>query len=692
MLMRVAEQFGLSARAHVIAGADVGSISLPAIAHWESRHFVVVERHAPDRVTIVDPAIGRRVLSASEFEAGYAGSVLTFEPRPDIVRRRRARVPLWVWYLAAMFRDRTAVMVLVQVIASSLLLQAAGLAAPVFTKIVVDDLAPGTAAVSLGVVAAAMAIIIVGRSLTSLLRSVLMIRLQTRLDLRLTQGFFEHLLRLPFRFFQGRGSGDLLMRLSSNTMIREILTTQLVSFVLDGPFGVVYLLILAIVSPPLAALAASLAVAQAGLAVVSLRALRDLSPRAVVTKADEQSCLVELMKGIAYIKASGAEQRAYARWAELFRRQLTVFVERSYVSAKIELAIGIARVGSPLALLWYGAYLVATHELALGTMLALVALAGSFLAPIVGVVQNVQQLQLLDVYVERLTDVLRTQPERESGARPRTVNTRLTGRVEARGLSFRYSADAPLVVDDVSFVVAPGSKLGIVGPTASGKSTILMLLLGLFEPTAGEILYDGIPLSDLDPRDIRKQCGVVLQDSAVFAGTLRSNIELNVPDAVAEDVARAAQLAGLGHEIARLPLGYETLVSEGGTSLSGGQRQRLAIARALVSQPSVLLLDEASSHLDVASEQQLISNLESLSCTRIVVAHRLTAVRSADEILVLQRGRIVERGGHADLIHRAGPYAALAAAQTTQAPSSERLTSERASAAVAGAVSPSRTP
>jgi ABC-type bacteriocin/lantibiotic exporter with double-glycine peptidase domain len=219
-----------------------------------------------------------------------------------------------------------------------------------------------------------------------------------------------------------------------------------------------------------------------------------------------------------------------------------------------------------------------------------------------------------------------------------------------------------------------------------------MLLLGLFEPTAGEILYDGIPLSDLDPRDIRKQCGVVLQDSAVFAGTLRSNIELNVPDAVAEDVARAAQLAGLGHEIARLPLGYETLVSEGGTSLSGGQRQRLAIARALVSQPSVLLLDEASSHLDVASEQLLISNLESLSCTRIVVAHRLTAVRSADEILVLQRGRIVERGGHADLIHRAGPYAALAMGQTTQAPSSERLTSERASAAVAGAVSPSRTP
>jgi ABC-type bacteriocin/lantibiotic exporter with double-glycine peptidase domain len=662
-LIRVADRFGLSARARSVEPSEIGSLPLPAIAHWQSRHFVVIERWAPGRVAIIDPASGRRTLTAAEFSAAYSGTALVLEPRSDIVRRARSRVPLWAWYLAAMFRDRAAVVALGQIIAGSLLLQAAGLAVPVFTKLIVDDVAPAHAALSLGLIAAAMTVVVLGRSVTAFLRSLIMIRLQSELDTRLTQGFFEHLLQLPFRFFQGRGSGDLLMRLSSNTMIREILTTQLVSFILDGPFSVLYLAILLVIAPPFALLAAGLAVIQGVLAVISLAALRDLGQRTVAAKSDEQSCLVELMKGIAYVKASGSEERAYERWAALFRRQLGVFVERSYVMAKVEVALGIARAASPLVLLWYGAYLVTTGPLPLGTMLALTTLAASFLTPITSLVQNAQQLQLLDVYVERLLDVLHARPERAPVVRASGRTVRLTGRVEARGLGFRFSAGGPMVVEDVSFSLGPGEKLGIVGPTGSGKSTILMLLLGLYQPSAGEILFDDVPLSELDPREVRRWCGVVLQDSAVFGGSVRSNIELNAPGVSAEQIANAARLAGLAGDIERLPMGYETRVAEGGSNLSGGQRQRLAIARAVVTQPSILLLDEASSHLDVASEQRLNANLERLRCTRIVIAHRLTAVRTADHILVLDRGRVVERGTHRDLVRRAGAYAALAAAQ-----------------------------
>jgi ABC-type bacteriocin/lantibiotic exporter with double-glycine peptidase domain len=668
-LVAVADHFGLTARTRALTPGGCATLALPAIAHWQSRHFVVVERWTRRRVVIVDPAKGRQVLTPDEFAAGFSGTALELEPRPELRRSAPSRVPLWVWYLAAMFRDTASQTALVQIIVASLLLQAAGLAAPAFTKLIVDDVGPKNGELSLGLIAAAMAVLVVGKCLTTFLRSVLMIRLQARLDSRLTQGFFEHLLHLPYRFFQGRTSGDLLTRLSSNTMIREILTTQLLSFLLDGPFGLLYVVIIAAISPAFAVLVCGLAIVQAILAAVSLGPLRDIGQRTVMAKTDEQSCLVELMKGIGYIKASGVEERAYDRWATLFRRQLGVFVERSYLTAKVDVALGLARSGSPLVLLWFGAYLVAAELLPLGTMLALTALAASFLTPVTSLVQNAQQLQLLDAYVERLADVLEAEPEGAvAPQRARARATRLAGSIEARDLAYRFTADGPLVVSGVSFTVRPGEKLGIVGATGSGKSTILMLLLGLYRPTAGEVFYDGMPLSDLDPRDVRQCCGVVLQDSAVFGGSIRSNIEINAPGSSREQLNRASRIAGMADEIARFPLGYDTRVAEGGSNLSGGQRQRLAIARAVVTQPSILLLDEASSHLDVASEARLNANLERLRCTRIVIAHRLTAVRSATEILVLDNGHIVERGAHHDLVRRGAMYAALAAAQGNAGP------------------------
>ena len=662
-IIGVADRFGLAGRAVSIAPSEFPSLDLPAIAHWKSRHFVVVERWTRRGVEMLDPAHGRQIVPHAAFAESFSGTAITFLARHDLVTRPVSRVPIWFWYLAAMFHDRAAKLALAQVIVGSLVIQVAGLALPLFTKLVVDDVAPASASLALEVVGLAMALVVAGKTITSLVRGAVMVRLQSRLDRELTERFFDHLLQLPFRFFQGRSSGDLLMRLTSNTMIREILTTQLLSFLLDGPFTLVYLAVLVALSPSFAALVAVLALLQVVIVTTSLRPLRDLGQRTVATRADEQSCLVELMKGIAYVKASGAEARAYDRWISLFRKQLAVFIERSHYTTRIDTVLGAVRSASPLLLLWYGAVLVVSGDLPLGTMLALTALAAAFLTPVMSLVQNVQQLQMLDAHVERLADVLVAEPERAPHAPAVLTRGRLSGRVDVCDLSYRYGVDGPFVVDSVSFSLDPGRTLGIVGPTGSGKSTILMLLLGLYKPTFGEVRYDGVSIADLDAQTVRQGCGVVMQDSALFGGSLRSNLTLNAPGATNDQLDAAVRLAGLDEEIVRLPLGYETRLAESATNLSGGQRQRVAIARALLNRPSILLLDEASSHLDVVSEARLNANLSTLQCARIVVAHRLSAVRAADEILVMGAGRVIERGDHQTLMRAGGAYAALARAQ-----------------------------
>jgi ABC-type bacteriocin/lantibiotic exporter with double-glycine peptidase domain len=492
------------------------------------------------------------------------------------------------------------------------------------------------------------------------LRSTLLLYLRGRLDSQLMSGFFEHLLSLPFSFFQQRTSGDLLMRLSSNSMIREMLTAQTLSLLLDGTFVLVYLLILLQLAPVFALIVVGLGLLQITVLIVTRHRVRHLMQLDLSTKADEQSYLVEAMSGIAMLKAAGAEDRAFDRWSDLFNKQLNVSLERGYLSAVIDTGMGTIRTLSPLILLWYGSLHVLDGSLSLGSMLALNTLAAAFLSPITSLVANGQQLQMVGAQLDRLADVLDAEPEQEASA---GLRPRLSGRIEVRDLSFRYDPNAPLVLRDISLSIKPGQKIALVGPTGSGKSTLALLLLGLYAPTAGEIFYDDVALKAVNFRSLREQFGVVLQESFLFSGSIRQNITLNNPNLPLEETIKAARLAGIHEDIANMPMAYETIVSEGGTTLSGGQRQRLAIARALAHNPSILVLDEATSHLDVETEAVVDQNLSGLTCTRIVIAHRLSTVRNADQIFVLDDGTIIERGSHVELLEQDGQYAALVESQ-----------------------------
>jgi ATP-binding cassette, subfamily B, bacterial len=627
------------------------------ILHWDFAHFVVLAEVHDRWVDIVDPALGRRRVPMEEFRRSFTGVALVFEPGDLFARQKREGI-VWDTIKSLILQSG----MLPRIVVISLILQIFGLAMPILMGLLIDRILPRGDLDLLVVILAGLAVLIVFEGIGTLVRGHLLLHLRTVLDTRMTMGFLDHLVSLPYAYFQLRSAGDLMMRLNSNATVREKLTSSTLSAILDGLLVVLYLALLFVGNLAIALAALLVALLDVMVFIVLRRKQHELNTQALAATAKSQGYQVEMLTAMETLKATGNEQRSVSRWSNLFVDSLNVMLDRDRLSVAAEAILSVMRAGGPLIILATGALQVLDGEMSLGSMLSLNAIAGSFLGPLSGLVTTAMSLNLVRSYLERVNDVLQAEPEQHNSNRIRKPG-QLSGRVELEQVTFRYGPKGPMVVDGVSLKIEPGQFVAVVGPSGSGKSTLAALIVGLYGPTSGRILFDGIDLAELDLRWLRPQLGIVNQNLALFGTTIRENIALSDPTLGLAEVTEAAQLAAVHEDIMAMPLGYNTPLVDRGGSLSGGQKQRLALARALVRKPALLLLDEATSALDAVTERRVQEALDQLRSTRIVIAHRLSTVKRADLILVMDRGRIVEQGDHQQLIKQSGSYAALVAAQ-----------------------------
>ena len=621
---------------------------------------------------LADPVRGTGRLSPSDLTGRLADVLvlLRVEPGPKFRELAANRPSAWRSLgrqVAATPRLRRTFF---SVFGLSLGLAAFGAATPLLTKVVVDDIVPRRLDSVVVPLAIGLALVIAHRFVMELLRYRLLATLQARVDRQLMTGFFSHLLTLPYRYFERRQAGDLVQRLSSNTEIRAAVSQQTVGGALDGILVVGYAVALMVIEPWFGLVALALGVLQVLILVVPAGKVTRLTVAELHESGNTQGFAVEVLTGISYLKASGSEDRALKTYMSRLRRQIEAGLRRTRYTAL--LAAGAVTVSSAasMILLFAGTLMVLNNGVSLGTMFALISLSSSFLTPLSSLIMAVQQLQSVQGHVERLASVLAAPPERDD--RPRRDPGRLAGHVELRGVGFRYDRAVKDAVAQVNLVLEPGKRVALVGRSGSGKSTLAKLVLGLYEPSDGEVLLDGHNLRDLRLDVVRRQLGVVMQDPAIFSGSIRDNIAFNDPDLSLDAVRRAAAIAGLAEDVDKLPMGYDTPVGESGAALSGGQQQRLSLARALAHEPAVLLLDEATSNLDVTTEAAVTNALRNLGCTTLVIAHRLSTVRDADTIVVMADGEAIEHGTHQELLRLGGAYAALVRdAEGTPAPTDE---------------------
>jgi subfamily B ATP-binding cassette protein HlyB/CyaB len=655
-MIRCAKSFGLKARVSATNWSRLPTTPMPALATLRDGGFLLLGKVTDDKIIALEPGRPKPVmLTQAEFEADWDGRLLLMTKRAslsDLTRRFDI-----TWFLGAIHKYRR---LLSEVLIASFFLQLFALVSPLFFQVVVDKVLVHRSLSTLEVLAIGLVAIALFETILGILRTYLFSHTTNRIDVELGARLFRHLLALPIGYFQARRVGDSVARVRELENIRNFLTSSGLTLVIDLFFTSVFVAVLFFYSPLLTWIVLASFPFYVGVSVAAAPLFQKRLDEKFKRGAENQAFLVESVTGIETLKAMAVEPQMQRRWEE----QLAGYIAASFrVTSLGNIASQIVQFVSKLvaaAILYFGAKLVINGELSVGELIAFNLLASRVSTPVLRLAQTWQDFHQARLSVDRLGDILNTAPEPVYNPGKMALAS-IRGDVSFEHVSFRYRIDGQEILHDINLDVPAGQVIGIVGTSGSGKSTLAKLVQRLYLPESGRVLIDGVDIAQVDPARLRRQIGVVLQDSILFNCSVRDNIALVDPAVPAESVIAAATLAGAHDFILQLPEGYDTIVGERGSSLSGGQRQRIAIARALIGDPRILIFDEATSALDYESERIVHKNMAQMSQGRTVfiIAHRLSALRIADRVITIERGRLIEDGSHHELIKADGRYAKL---------------------------------
>jgi ATP-binding cassette, subfamily B, bacterial CvaB/MchF/RaxB len=628
-LIQVAIHMGLAGRPLRFEIGHLRQLRLPAILHWDMSHFVVLKSVSRKGITVHDPASGTKSLTVPEASKHLTGVALELAPAEGFVPRdERARLPLSVFWSQLSGSGHA----LLQIFVLSAVLQILVLAAPFYMQITIDEVIARGDVDLLLVLALGFGLLMLVRVATTALRSLVLLIVQNILHFHLGARLFHHLIRLPAAFFEKRHIGDILSRFSSLQPIRNLLAEGLIAAVIDGIMAVLTLAMIFIYSPMLAFIVIGALLLYATLRLALYRVLWLRTEATIQASAQENSNFIESVRAVQSLKLFNRETEREGQWlnryAEVASANVRLGRAKIAFSTINDLIFGL----ETIITIYLAARLVLANQLTVGMVFAFMAYRQHFTDKSVALVEKALDFRILGLHLERLSDIALTPCERGHD-QPLSYTRPILGRIDLRNVFFRYAEAEPFVLEDINLTIEPGEFITIMGPSGGGKTTLIKVMVGLLEPTSGEVLVDGVPLSTVGARAFREQVAAVMQDDQLLSGSIADNICFFDPDYDQEKLFQCARLAGIHDEIMAMPMTYNSLVGDMGSSLSAGQKQRVLLARALYREPRILFLDEGTAHLDVENERLINVSLRQLRMTRISVAHRPDMASGADRIV-----------------------------------------------------------
>ncbi len=637
-LMQTADKMDFACRPLRLELEQLDQLKTPTILHWDMNHFVVLKSVSKKYIVIHDPAAGVRKLTIAEVSKHFTGVALEVTPTPKFTPKDEVRkIPLSMFWSRIVGLKRA----MIQVFLLAIALQIFSLISPQFMQFVVDGVLQSHDVHFLKVLCLGFLLLSIIEVGTTALRSLLLISFSSMLNIQMATNLFRHLIRLPLPYFEKRHIGDIVSRFGSLSQIEKLLTSGIIQAIVDGMMAIATLIMLFLYAPVLAMIVLVALFLYGVIRFAWYRPLKELTEELIIAGAKENTNFMETIRATQSIKIFGKENQRQMLWQNRNAEKLNAGIRMGKLkitfSALNSLLFGIENI----VVIYFAANLVLAGSFTVGMLYAYMSYKSQFIGKAVALIENFIELKMLGLYLERLGDIALEEPEVQESALLEAPD--LKGGIRLENICFKYNENEPNIINNLSLTINPGESVAIVGPSGCGKTTLMKIMMGLFTPESGKVFIDDMELSKLGLKNFREQVAAVMQNDQLLSGSISENISFFDPQYDQLRVEQCAQFAVIAHDIAAMPMGYNTLIGDMGMTLSGGQKQRVVLARALYKNPKILFMDEATSHLDVALEQAVNAAIKHLNVTRIIIAHRPETIRSADRIFVFTPQGLIEQ-------------------------------------------------